>query len=120
LAVSLGATMLAALIGLPLGAAVAVVRFPGRGVVIAVLNALMGLPPVVVGLFVYLILSRAGPLGHFGLLFTPKAMVIAQTILIVPILAALSRQIVEDAWSEYREQLTSLGAGTLHSAMTLL
>jgi len=120
LAVSLGATMLAALIGLPLGAAVAVVRFPGRGVVIAVLNALMGLPPVVVGLFVYLILSRAGPLGHFGLLFTPKAMVIAQTILIVPILAALSRQVVEDAWSEYREQLTSLGANVARSAMTLL
>ena len=87
---------------------------------IAVLNALMGLPPVVVGLFVYLILSRAGPLGHFGLLFTPKAMVIAQTILIVPILAALSRQVVEDAWSEYREQLTSLGANVARSAMTLL
>ena len=120
LAVSLGATMLAALIGLPLGAAVAVVRFPGRGVVTALLNALMGLPPVVVGLFVYLILSRAGPLGHFGLLFTPKAMVIAQTILIVPILAALSRQVVEDAWSEYREQLTSLGANVARSAMTLL
>ncbi|HEY3179872.1 MAG TPA: ABC transporter permease [Casimicrobiaceae bacterium] len=120
LAVSLAATALAACIGLPLGAAVAVARFPGRGVVIAMLNALMGLPPVVVGLFVYLLLSRAGPLGSFGLLFTPKAMVIAQTILIVPILAALSRQIVEDAWSEYREQLTSLGAGTLDSAMTLL
>ena len=120
LAVSLAATALGACIGLPLGAAVAVARFPGRGVVIATLNALMGLPPVVVGLFVYLLLSRAGPLGSFGLLFTPKAMVIAQTILIIPILAALSRQIVEDAWSEYREQLTSLGAGTLHSAMTLL
>src|SRR5689334_15024656 len=120
LSVSLVATGLAACIGLPLGAAVAVARFPGRGLVIAVLNALMGLPPVVVGLLVYLLLSRAGPLGRFGLLFTPKAMVIAQTILIVPILAALSRQIVEDAWSEYREQLTSLGAGTLESAMTLL
>jgi tungstate transport system permease protein len=120
LSVSLVATALAACIGLPLGAAVAVARFPGRGLVIAVLNALMGLPPVVVGLLVYLLLSRAGPLGRFGLLFTPKAMVIAQTILIVPILAALSRQIVEDAWSEYREQLTSLGAGTLESAMTLL
>src|SRR5205807_1402952 len=120
LAVSLAATAFAACIGLPLGAAVAVARFPGRGVVIALLNALMGLPPVVVGLFVYLLLSRAGPLGNFGLLFTPKAMVIAQTVLIVPILAALSRQIVEDAWLEYREQLTSLGAGTLDSAMTLL
>ena len=120
LAVSLAATAFAACIGLPLGAAVAVARFPGRGVVIALLNALMGLPPVVVGLFVYLLLSRAGPLGNFGLLFTPEAMVIAQTVLIVPILAALSRQIVEDAWSEYREQLTSLGAGALVSAITLL
>jgi tungstate transport system permease protein len=120
LAVSLAATAFAACIGLPLGAAVAVARFPGRGVMIATLNALMGLPPVVVGLFVYLLLSRSGPLGSFGLLFTPKAMVIAQTILIVPILAALSRQIVEDAWSEYREQLTSLGAGMLDSAITLL
>jgi tungstate transport system permease protein len=120
LSVSLISTTLAACIGLPLGAAVAVARFPGRGIVIAFLNALMGLPPVVVGLFVYLMLSRAGPLGGFGILFTPQAMVIAQTILIVPILAALSRQIVEDAWSEYREQLTSLGAGMVGSAMTLL
>ena len=120
LEVSLAATAIAACIGLPLGAAVAVARFPGRGAVIALLNALMGLPPVVVGLFVYLMLSRAGPLGNLGLLFTPQAMVMAQTILIVPILAALSRQIVEDAWAEYREQLTSLGAGTLRSAMTLL
>ena len=120
LEVSLAATAIAACIGLPLGAAVAVARFPGRGAVIALLNALMGLPPVVVGLFVYLMLSRAGPLGNLGLLFTPRAMVMAQTILIVPILAALSRQIVEDAWAEYREQLTSLGAGTLRSAMTLL
>src|SRR5262245_59495911 len=85
LAVSLAATVLAAAIGLPLGATVAVARFPGRGAVIAVLNALMGLPPVVVGLFVYLMLSRAGPLGAFGILFTPQAMVVAQTILIVPI-----------------------------------
>jgi len=120
LSVSLISTTLAACIGLPLGAAVAVARFPGRGIVIAFLNALMGLPPVVVGLFVYLMLSRAGPLGGFGILFTPQAMVIAQTILIVPILATLSRQIVEDAWSEYREQLTSLGAGMVGSAMTLL
>jgi tungstate transport system permease protein len=117
---SLTATVLAACIGLPLGATVAVGRFPGRGAVISVLNALMGLPPVVVGLVVYLLLSRAGPLGRFGLLFTPEAMVIAQTILITPILAALSRQVVEDAWAEYREQLKSFGAGTLHSALTLL
>jgi tungstate transport system permease protein len=120
LAVSLTATVLAACIGLPIGATVAVARFPARGAVIAVLNALMGLPPVVVGLFVYLLLSRAGPLGSFGLLFTPQAMVIAQTILIAPIIAALSRQVVEDAWSEYREQLESLGAHTLRSAITLL
>jgi tungstate transport system permease protein len=120
LAVSLTSTLVAAGIGLPIGAAVAVSRFPGRGAVIATLNALMGLPPVVVGLFVYLLLSRAGPLGAFGLLFTPEAMVIAQTILIAPILAALSRQVVEDAWSEYREQLTSLRSSTLGSALTLL
>jgi len=120
LAVSLTATLLAACIGLPLGAAVAVARFPGRGAVIATLNALMGLPPVVVGLLVYLLLSRAGPLGALGLLFTPKAMVIAQTILIAPILAALARQIVEDAWAEYREQLKSLGVNTRRAALTLL
>jgi tungstate transport system permease protein len=120
LTVSLAATLVAAFIGLPFGALVAVARFPGRGAVIAILNALMGLPPVVVGLVVYLLLSRAGPLGAFGLLFTPRAMVIAQTILIAPILAALSRQIVEDAWLEYREQLTLLGTATLDGAMTLL
>ena len=120
LTVSLAATLVAACVGLPFGALVAVARFPGRGLLIAILNALMGLPPVVVGLFVYLLLSRAGPLGSLGLLFTPGAMVIAQTILIAPILAALSRQIVEDAWAEYREQLTSLGTTTLDGAMTLL
>jgi len=80
----------------------------------------MGLPPVVVGLVVYLLLSRAGPLGVLGILFTPTAMIIAQTILITPIIAALSRQIVADAWSEYREQLTSLGAGTMRAGLTLL
>ena len=85
-----------------------------------VLNALMGLPPVVVGLAVYLLLSRAGPLGDLGFLFTPSAMVVAQTILIVPIVAALSRQVIEDAWQEYREQLRSLGAGLTTSALTLL
>ena len=120
LGVSLTATLLAACIGMPAGALVAVGRFPGRGAIIAVLNALMGLPPVVVGLVVYLLLSRAGPLGSFGLLFTPQAMVIAQTILIAPIIAALSRQTVEDAWSEYREQLKSLGAGVGRAAFTLL
>lgn len=120
LRVSLTAVLFACVIGLPLGAAIAVGRFPGRRALIVILNALMGLPPVVVGLVVYLLLSRAGPLGELGILFTPTAMIIAQTILILPIIAALSRQVVEDAWQEYREQLRSLGAGTLTSALTLL
>ena len=120
LRVSLTAVVIASMLGLPLGAAIAVGRFPGRQALIVVLNALMGLPPVVVGLFVYLMLSRAGPLGQFGILFTPAAMVVAQTILILPIVAALSRQVIEDAWQEYREQLRSLGAGPLTSAVTLL
>jgi len=120
LRVSLTAVVLASLLGLPLGAAIAVGRFPGRQALIVLLNALMGLPPVVVGLVVYLMLSRAGPLGELGILFTPAAMVVAQTILIVPIVAALSRQVIEDAWQEYREQLRSLGAGPVTSALTLL
>src|SRR5437660_1086760 len=120
LTVSLAATLIAACIGLPFGALVAVARFPGRGAVIAILNALMGLPPVVVGLVVYLMLSRAGPLGPLGLLFTPRAMVIAQTILIAPIIAALTRQVVEDAWADYRDMLTSLHARVLGSVLTLL
>lgn len=120
LAVSVSATLVAALIGLPLGAAVGIGRFAGRGPLIVLLNAAMGLPPVVVGLFVYLLLSRAGPLGAFGLLFTPTAMVIAQTILIVPIIAALTRQFVEDAWAEYREQLQSLRSSWFQSTLTLL
>jgi len=120
LRVSLTATFFAACLGLPLGAAIAVGRFPGRDVLIVLLNAMMGLPPVVVGLVVYLMLSRAGPLGSLGLLFTPGAMVVAQAILITPIIAALTRQTVADAWGEYREQLTSLGAGTLRAATTLL
>jgi len=120
LRVSLTAVLFASLVGLPLGAAIAVGRFPGRRALIVILNALMGLPPVVVGLFVYLMLSRAGPLGELGILFTPAAMVVAQTILIAPIVAALSRQVIEDAWQEYREQLRSLGAGPVTSALTLL
>ena len=120
LAVSLSAVALATLLGLPLGAAIAVGGFPGRQAVVVVLNALMGLPPVVVGLFVYLLLSRAGPLGEFGLLFTPVAMVIAQTILVLPIIAALARQAVEDAWREYEEQLRSLGVDGLRGALTVL
>jgi tungstate transport system permease protein len=120
LAVSLTSTLCSAVIGLPLGAAVAIGRFPGRAPLIVALNVAMGLPPVVVGLFVYLLLSRAGPLGELGLLFTPPAMVIAQTVLIVPIIAALTRQIVEDAWREYREQLRSLDSTWLQSTLTLL
>jgi len=120
LRVSLCAVAIAALLGLPLGAAIAVGRFPGRQTVIVFLNALMGLPPVVVGLVVYLLLSRAGPLGPLGILFTPAAMIVAQTILILPIIAALSRQAIEDAWREYEEQLRSLGARRINSALTLL
>ena len=120
LRVSLAAVAIAALLGLPLGAAIAVGRFPGRQTVIVVLNALMGLPPVVVGLLVYLLRSRAGPLGALGILLTPSAMVVAQAILILPIIAALSRQAIEDAWREYEEQLRSLGAGRMNAALTLL
>jgi tungstate transport system permease protein len=120
LSVSLSAVILAALIGLPLGAFIAIVRFPGRHAAIIALNAFMGLPPVVVGLFVYLLLSRSGPLGPLGLLFTPAAMVIAQTILIVPIIAGLSRQILEDAWGEYSEQLRSLGVTPMRAGLTMV
>ena len=120
LEVSLSAVGLATVLGLPLGAALAVGRFPGRHVLIVLLNALMGLPPVVVGLAVYLLLSRAGPLGELGLLFSPQAMVLAQTVLILPIVAALCRQAVEDAWREYDEQLRSLGVHGLHAAITVL
>jgi len=120
LGVSLSAVTIATLIGMPLGAAIAVGRFPGRQALIVVLNALMGLPPVVVGLMVYLLLSRAGPLGSLGLLFTPGAMVIAQTVLILPIIAALCRQAVEDAWVEYQEQLRSLGVEGARAALTVL
>jgi tungstate transport system permease protein len=120
LRVSLTAVVFACVVGLPLGATVAVSRFPGRRTVVVVLNALMGLPPVVVGLLVYLLLSRAGPLGAMGLLFTPTAMVIAQAILITPIIAALSRQVVEDAWAEYREQLRSLGERRFGAVLTML
>jgi tungstate transport system permease protein len=120
LLVSTSAVLLAALIGMPMGALLALIRFPGRSVLVVTFNALMGLPPVVVGLAVYLLLSRSGPLGELGLLFTPTAMVIAQTILIVPIIAALTRQTVEDLWSEYRDELTAMGVGPLARIMTLL
>jgi tungstate transport system permease protein len=120
LQVSLLAVLAAALLGFPLGAAVALWHFPGRGGVIVTLNALMGLPPVVAGLTVYLLLSRAGPLGELGLLFTPTAMVVAQFVLVLPILAALSRQKVEELLGEYREQFVSLGMSRLRMMPTLL
>jgi tungstate transport system permease protein len=120
LEVSLSAVLIASALGLPLGAALAVKRFRGRRGIIIVLNALMGLPPVVVGLLVYLLLSRAGPLGTLGLLFTPGAMIIAQSLLVLPIIAALARQALEDAWREYEEQLRSLGAREFTAALTLL
>jgi tungstate transport system permease protein len=120
LAVSLAAVAFATLIGLPVGAAVALLRFPGRQAVIVLLNALMGLPPVVVGLAVYLLLSRSGPLGSWGLLFTPQAMVIAQTILVAPIIAALARQTIEDLWVEYRDELAALNVGPVRRLATLI
>lgn len=114
------AVVAASLLALPFGAWLALARFPGRQGVIAVLNGMMGLPPVVVGLLVYLMLSRAGPLGALGLLFTPGAMMIAQALLIFPIIAALVRQVIEDAWGEYREQLVSLNASRAQCMRALL
>lgn len=120
LRVSLTAVVVGSVIGLPFGALLALTRFPGRSACIVVLNACMGLPPVVVGLIVYLLLSRSGPLGPLALLFTPTGMVIAQTVLITPIVAALSRQIVEDLWAEYAEQMRSLGLTAVRAIPTLL
>ena len=120
LRVSVAATLMACVLGMPIGALLAVGRFPGRRVLIVLFNGLMGLPPVVVGLLVYLLLSRAGPLGSFGLLFSPTAMVIAQAVLVTPIVAALTRQVIADEWTEYREQLRSLGASRSRAAATLL
>jgi tungstate transport system permease protein len=120
LKVSLGAVCLAALVGFPMGATVALVEFPGRRFMAVLLNAAMGLPPVVVGLAVYLLLSRNGPLGESGLLFTPAAMVIAQSILVTPIIAALSRQTISDLHEEYDEYLQSVGAGHVQRILTLL
>ena len=120
LLVSFSAVILGALIGVPLGAGVALTRFAGREVVIVVLNALMGLPPVVVGLVVYLLLSRAGPLGSWGLLFTPQAMVIAQSVLVAPIIAALTRQTIEDLWTEYRDELAAMDVGPFRRIATLI
>jgi tungstate transport system permease protein len=120
LIVSLSAVLFAALIGVPLGALIALTRFRGREVVIVVLNALMGLPPVVVGLAVFLSLSRSGPLGSWGLLFTPQAMVIAQTILVAPIIAALTRQTIEDLWVEYQDELAAMNVGPTRRVVTLI
>jgi tungstate transport system permease protein len=119
LAVSASACAIATVLGLLAGAALAVWRFPGRQALLVVLNTLLALPSVVVGLVVYLLLSRAGPLGHFGILFTPTAMVIAQTLLVLPIVAALSRQVIEDTMREHGEQLRSLGARRLECALIL-
>lgn len=118
--VSLTATLIATLIGLPLGAFLALKQFPGRNAVIVIVNALMGMPPVVVGLAVFLLLSRSGPLGPFGILFTPTAMIIAQAILITPIIAALARQTIADLWVEYRDELAAMNVGTAGSVATLL
>ena len=120
LRVSLTALVAACVLGFPLGAATALLRFPGRRFLIILLNALMGLPPVVVGLLVYLMLSRSGPFGTLGLLYTPGAMIAAQTLLIAPIIAALTRQVVQDLWAEYEDQLTSLGASRARAIPTLL
>jgi tungstate transport system permease protein len=120
LQISLSAVAIAAVIALPLGALIALHDFPGRRGVVILLNALMGLPPVVVGLMVYLLLSRAGPLGPMGLLFTPTAMVIAQSIIVLPIIAALARQTIADLHEEYDEYLLSLGCTPIQSVATLL
>src|SRR5581483_10278826 len=120
LLVSLSAVFFSALIGVPVGAFIALIRYPGREATIVVLNALMGLPPVVVGLAIFLLLSRSGPLGAWGLLFTPQAMVIAQTVLIAPIVAALTRQTVEDLWAEYRDELDAMHVSATKRVATLV
>jgi tungstate transport system permease protein len=120
LLVTLSATLLAGMIGFPLGAVVALTRFAGRDVVVVALNGLMGLPPVVVGLLVFLALSRAGPFGFLGLLFTTKAMIIAQAVLITPIIAALTRQVIEDLWAEYRDEFTAMQVGPLRRVQAVL
>jgi tungstate transport system permease protein len=118
--VGASAAAIATLIALPLGAWLAVASFPGRDGLTVILNALMGLPSVVVGVLVYLLLSRSGPLGSFGLLYSPPAMILAQTILIVPVMAALTRQIVEDAWREYAMELRSMRFSLADSVVVLL
>src|SRR5689334_12508660 len=120
LLVSLSAVLFASLIGVPAGALLALTQFRGREAVIVVVNTLMGLPPVVVGLAIFLLLSRSGPLGSWGLLFTPQAMVIAQTVLVAPIIAALARQTIEDLWVEYRDELAAMNVGPARRVMTLI
>ena len=120
LVVSLSAVFMATLIGVPAGAFLALVRFPGREGTIVMLNAMMGVPPVVIGLAIFLLLSRSGPLGEWGLLFTPQAMIIAQTVMVAPIMAALSRQTIEDLWAEYREELTAMNVGPARRIATLI
>lgn len=120
LRVTLSAVLIAGIVGLPLGAAIAIARFPGRSAVVIAFNALMGLPPVVAGLLVYLLLSRSGPLGPLGLLFSPPAMIAAQVVLVLPIVVSLTRQTVEDLWAEYRDQLRSLGSTAIRAIPTLL
>jgi tungstate transport system permease protein len=120
LMVSLSAVFLATVIGVPLGALIALTRFRGREAVNIVLNALMGLPPVVVGLAGYLALSRSGPLGSWGLLFTPLAMILVQTVLVTPIIAALTRQSVEDLWTEYRDELGAMNIPPLGRVATVI
>lgn len=120
LRVSGGAVLLGTLIGLPLGACLAVGRFPGKSAMLVVVNALMGLPSVVVGVVVYLFLSRSGPLGGLGMLYTPAAMIVAQTLLVVPLMAAIARQVVDDAWQRYAEQLEALHFSWWDGVTTLL
>ena len=120
LRVSLTALVIGTLLGLPLGAWLAVADFRGRGVLIVALNALMGLPSVVVGVLVYLALSRSGPFGSYGLLFSPAAMIVAQSVLVVPLIAAITRQIVEDAWRDYAPELSLIGIGRSQAVVLLL
>ena len=120
LRVTLTAVAIGCVLGLPFGAALALLRIPGRGAVAVLFNALMGLPPVVAGLVVYLALSRSGPLGRLDLLFSPTAMIIAQAVLILPIVISLTRSVIEDLWAEYEEQLRSLGSSRLRAVPTLL
>ena len=118
--VTLTATAIASIIGLPLGAWLAITRFPARRFAIALLNALMGLPPVVVGLIVYILLSRSGPFGVFGLLFTPTAMIIAQVIIITPLVASIAHQAMRELWADYHDLLISLHASRWQRIVTIV